>query len=69
MEERKNLMIIEVNNANNLVSFWERNKDDSGITLQFIDSNKVEIYLLDEYEDTIEDAEELVKYVEFAARL
>ena len=61
--------IITVNNAANIVDYWERNRDDSGVFLQFIDFDKVEVFLEDGSEGTIEDAIHDVKAVIYNANL
>jgi hypothetical protein len=62
--------IINVDNANNVVDYWERNQDDSNILVEFIDFDKVEVSIdEDNYDGTIEDAIESVKDTIFNARL
>jgi len=58
-----NTDIIEVNNANNIVDYWERNENDSEIYLEFIDFDKIEVSISDDYDGTIEDAVERVESV------
>ena len=61
--------IIDVNNANNIINYWERNETDSGIYLQFIDFDKIEVSISDDYDGTIEDAVERVESVIYNAKL
>jgi hypothetical protein len=61
--------IIDVNNANNIINYWERNETDSEIYLQFIYFDKIEVSIGDDYDGTIEDAVERVGSVIYNAKL
>ena len=69
LNENVNTNIIKVNNANNIIDYWERNKDDSDIYLQFIDFDKIEVSIGGDYGGSIEDAIERVKNVIYNAHL
>ena len=64
-----NSNIIKVNNANNIINYWERWEDDSDIYLQFIDFDKIEVSIGEDYDGSIEDAIERVKNVIYNAHL
>jgi hypothetical protein len=55
--------IITIPNAQGIVSYWERNKEDSDIGVSFVDFDKVEISLYDGYDGSMEDAVEYVKSI------
>lgn len=61
--------IIEVNNANNVIDYWERNEEDSNIYLQFIDFDKIEVSIDDNYDGGIDDAIEKVENIIYNAGL
>ena len=69
LNENVNTNIIKVNNANNIIDYWERNEDDSDIYLQFIDFDKIEVSIGGDYGGSIEDAIERVKNVIYNAHL
>ena len=64
-----NSNIIKVNNANNIINYWERWEDDSDIYLQFIDFDKIEVSIGEDYDGSIEDAIERVENVIYNAHL
>ena len=69
LNENVNSNIIKVNNANNIIDYWERNEEDSDIYLQFIDFDKIEVSIGEEYDGSIEDAIERVENVIYSAKL
>ena len=64
-----NSNIIKVNNANNIINYWERWEEDSDIYLQFIDFDKIEVSIGEDYDGSIEDAIERVENVIYNAHL
>jgi len=60
---------IKVPNAEKVCDYFERNRADGEIFLQFIDFDKIEISISDDYDGDIEDAEDTVMNVIFSARL
>lgn len=69
MEQTDRIRIIKVNNANNIIDYWERNMYDSNIYLELIDFDEVEISLDDMYDGDINDAIETIESIQFSARL
>ena len=69
LNENVNSNIIKVNNANNIIDYWERNEEDSDIYLQFIDFDKIEVSIGEDYDGSIEDAIERVENVIYSAKL
>ena len=69
-----NSNIIKVNNATNILNYWEQCywegwEDDSDIYLQFIDFDKIEVSIGEDYDGSIEDAIERVENVIYNAHL
>jgi hypothetical protein len=60
---------LKVKNATAVCNYFDRNMEDSGIFVQFIDFDKIEISLSEDYDGTISDAENTILDLIFRAKL
>jgi len=61
--------VIEIQSAYNIVKYWESNKSDSNVYIQFMDFDKIEVFIDEEFEGDIEDAIDYIKNVVYNARI
>jgi len=67
--EKKTSEVIEMQSAYYITKYWEDKKSDSNVYVQFVDFDKIEVFIDEEYEGDIEDAIAFVKNVAYNARI